>query len=185
MEFKLGPPPFSGKSYSSTRSGVARVPAEMGRFGTIPLGLLIAALPLAVGGCGSGKEEVSASELTQKADAICREEQDRFDQVQAHAPANASIAADQTKELIDVSEAASSDLGDLEPPEELRDRYDAYLEARAKATDEMKKGEEAAGDQDARAYAAAQTAVAKAAPERRRLASALGFRVCGANPRSG
>jgi hypothetical protein len=128
---------------------------------------------------------VSAAELTQKGDAICREEQDRFDQIQAHAPANASIAADQTGELIDVSGAASSDLGDLEPPDELQDRYDSYLDARAKVIDEMKTGEEAAENQDARAYAAAQTAVAKAAPERRQLASALGFKVCGANPRSG
>ncbi len=49
----------------------------------------------------------------------------------------------------------------------------------------MKRGREAAEQQDAAGYAAAQTAVAKSAPERRRLAAALGLRLCGANPRSG
>src|SRR5829696_4079859 len=137
------------------------------------------------GGCGSGKEELSAAELRQKADAICRQEQARFDQIQAHAPANASIAADQTRELIDVSQAASSDLTDLEPPESLADAYDRYLDARDRALDQMKGGQEAAENRDSAGYAAAQTAVAKDAPERRRLAAALGMRVCAANPRSG
>jgi ElaB/YqjD/DUF883 family membrane-anchored ribosome-binding protein len=136
-------------------------------------------------GCGSGKEEVSAAELTQKADAICRDEQSRFKQIQANAPANASIAADQTNELIGVSRAASSDLDDLEPPESLADAYDRYLEARDRALDQMKRGQEAADNRDSAGYAAAQTAVAKAAPERRRLAEAVSLRVCGANPKSG
>jgi hypothetical protein len=136
-------------------------------------------------GCGSGKEEVSVGELTQKADAICRDEQRRFERIQANAPANASIAADQTSELIGVSRAASSDLGDLEPPESLAETYDRYLEARDRALDQMKRGQEAADNRDSADYAAAQTAVAKSAPERRRLAEAVGLRVCGANPKSG
>jgi hypothetical protein len=150
--------------------------------------VLIAVAPIAIAataaGCGSGKEEVSATELVQKADAICREEQAKFDQIQAHAPANASIAADQTAELIDVSEAASSDLGDIEAPEDLRDGYETYLEARDRAVDQMKRGRDAAEKRDSAAYAAAQTAVAKAAEERRRLAAALDLRVCGASARA-
>jgi ElaB/YqjD/DUF883 family membrane-anchored ribosome-binding protein len=143
------------------------------------------ALAALAAGCGSGKEEVSAAELTQQADAICRDEQSRFKQIQANAPANASIAADQTNELIGVSRTASSDLGDLEPPDSLADAYDRYLEARDRALDQMKRGQEAADNRDSAGYAAAQTAVAKAAPERRRLAEAVGLRVCGANPKSG
>jgi hypothetical protein len=136
-------------------------------------------------GCGSGKDEMSAAELRQNADAICREEQSRFDRVQATAPANASIAADQTKELIGVSEAASSDLGDLEPPDSLADAYDSYLDARGRALDQMKRGQVAAENRDSAGYVAAQTAVAKGAAERRRFAAALGLQVCGANPKSG
>ncbi len=65
------------------------------------------AIAAVAGGCGSGKQQVGAAELKQKADAICREEQGRFERIQAHPPPNASIAADQTKELLGVSEAAA------------------------------------------------------------------------------
>ena len=155
----------------------------MGRTRCIPLGLGVAALAALVAGCGSEKEQVSAAELHQKADAICRDEQAKFDRIQAHPPANASIAAGQTGELIGVAEAASSDLRDLEPPESIRGPYDAYLDARQEAVDEMKRGERAAKQQQSAAYAAAQTAVARSGPERRKLAGALGLEVCGANPR--
>jgi hypothetical protein len=155
-------------------------PLERGRF-VLPA-IAIAAV---AGGCGSGKQQVNAAELAQKGDAICREEQSRFDRIQGQPPANAPIAADQTKELIDVSEAASSDLEDLEPPEPMRDDYGAYLEARDRVIEEMKKGQDAAENQDSAGYSAAQTAVAQSAPQRHRLATAVGLRVCGANPRSG
>jgi hypothetical protein len=151
-------------------------------------GLLVispVAVAVASGGCGSGKDQVSAADLAQKSDRICRQEQAKFDRIQGQPPANASIAADQTKELIDVSEAASSDLRDLEPPDSSRTPYDAYLDARDRAIDEMRKGRKAAENRDSAGYAAAQTAVAKAAPQRRHLAGALGFRVCGAKLRSG
>jgi len=136
-------------------------------------------------GCGSSKQQVSATELVQKADAICRDEQAKFDQIQAHPPANASIASDQTKELIDVTNAASSDLRDLEPPDQLSAPYDAYLQARDAAVDQMKRGQDAADNQDSAGYSAAQTAVARAALRREKLATAAGLRVCGSNPSSG
>jgi hypothetical protein len=152
----------------------------------IPL-VLPAVLILALGasGCGGGKEQVTSAELVQKADAICRTEQTKFDQIQTHAPANASIAADQTKELIDISQAASSELRDLEPPDSLSAPYDRYLGARDSAVEQMRRGQDAADDQDSAAYAAAQTAVAKSASQRSQLARAVGLKVCGANPRSG
>jgi hypothetical protein len=181
MEFKLGPPPFSGPTIQ------AGAPAEPN---TVPGVVPRRALPIvliatgAVAGCGGGKEQVTAAELAQKGDQICREEQSRFDQIQAHPPPNASVAADQTKELIDVAEAANSDLGDLEPPESLQGRYEAYLESRDGVVDEMKKGADAAESQDGPEYSAAQTAVAKDNSKRRRQAASLGFKVCSANPGS-
>jgi hypothetical protein len=140
---------------------------------------------LAAIGCGSSKQQVSAAELVQKADAICRDEQAKFNQIQAHPPANASIAADQTKELIDVTSAASSDLRDLKPPDELSSPYDAYLQARDDTADQMKRGEDAADNQDSAGYSAAQTAVSRSAARRQKLAAAVGLKVCGSNPRSG
>jgi hypothetical protein len=130
-------------------------------------------------GCG-GKQDVSASELVQKGDAICKDEQSRFDEVQATPPANASEAADQTGALVSAAEDANDKLAHFQPPDQLQSRYDAYLDARDRATDEIKKGKDAADDQDSAAYGAAQTAVARTAPERRKLAQAVGFKVCSA-----
>jgi hypothetical protein len=156
-------------------------------FRPISLAIALCALPivaLAAGCGGGGKEKVTAAELSQKGDQICREEQHRFAQIQAHPPPNASVAADQTKELIDVADAANSDLGDLEPPESIQARYSAYLDARDRVVDQMKRGADAAESQNSTAYSAAQSAAAKTNPRRRHLAASLGFKVCSANPGS-
>jgi hypothetical protein len=137
--------------------------------------LLIAAMGA---GCGGGKEQVTAAELDQKADQICTMEQTKFKQIQAQPPANASEAADQTKALIDAAESASSQIDDLEPPDAIRGALDIYLGSRDQAIDEMKKGQDAAENQDSTGYGTAQAAVAKSAPQRKKLADSLGFKVC-------
>lgn len=134
-------------------------------------------------GCGGGgSDQVSAAELVQKADAICGKERSSFARVQAHAPPNASVAADQTDELITATESANSELRDLKPPEELRSAYDRYLEARDRAVEQMRRGKDAAENQDSAAYGAAQAAVARDAQQRRKLAAALGLSVCSSSP---
>jgi hypothetical protein len=143
----------------------------------IPVAAAVALVAIAAAGCGS-KQKVSATELVQKGDSICREEQSKFNEVQAQAPASASEASNQTNDLISAAEDANDSLGNLEPPEQLQARYSAYLDARQRATDQIKKGKDAADNQDAAAYGAAQSAVADTAPARQRLARSLGFRVC-------
>jgi hypothetical protein len=143
----------------------------------------VAILALGATGCGGGgKQQVSAAELVQKGDQICREEQAKFEQIQAHPLGNASDAAGQTKELIQVSENANAELGDLDPPEKQRAPLDSYLSARSRAIDQMKTGQDAADNQDSAAYAAAQAAVVHSAPQRRKLAASLGFKVCSSSP---
>jgi hypothetical protein len=143
----------------------------------LPLASTIGILSLAVG-CGGGSERVSAAELVQRADAICRTERGTFERIQAHPPPNASDAADQTGELIRATEHASSELRDLKPPEELQSAYDRYLEARDGALDQMRRGRDAAEDRDSAEYGAAQAAVARDTPQRRKLARSLGLKVC-------
>jgi hypothetical protein len=165
------------------RPGVVRVVIPMFRAKRLlPLVAALAILSLAAGCGGGGKEKVSAAELGQKGDQICREEQRRFEEIQAHPPPNASLAADQTNELIDVADAANSDLGDLEPPDSIQGRFDDYLDARDQVVEEMKRGADAAESENSTAYAAAQKAVAKTNSSRRHLAASLGFRVCSSNP---
>jgi hypothetical protein len=162
---------------------VARVAVSMFRARWIlPVIPTLAILSLG-GGCGGGgKEQVTAAQLVQKGDQICREERSSFGRIQAQPPPNASIAADQTNELIQTTEDANSKLGDLEPPEQLRAAYDQYLEARDRVIDEMQRGKDAAENQDSGAYGAAQAAVAQNAPQRRKLARSLGFKVCSSSP---
>jgi hypothetical protein len=136
----------------------------------------IAALSAGCGGGGS--ERVTAAELVKRADAICGQERTTFAKVQAHPPPNASIAADQTDELIKEAEDANSRLRDLRPPEQLQAAYDRYLEARDTAVDQMRRGRDAARDRNTATYGAAQAAVARDAPQRRRLARTLGLKVC-------
>jgi hypothetical protein len=147
----------------------------------LPLIPTVAILSLG-GGCGGGSEQVSATELVQKADAACREERSSFDRIQAHPPPSASVAAAQTGELVSATEKANSQLRDLEPSDQLRSAYERYLDARDRVVDEMKRGQDAAENQDAGAYGAAQAAVARDAAQRQKLARALGFKVCSASP---
>ena len=161
---------------------MAKVLGQMTRLRRLSLVLPIAVLVAAAVGCGGGgTQQVTATELHQKADQACRTEQQKFRQIQATSPANASEAADQTKALIAVAETASSTIDGLEPPSELQGKLDAYLSARGRAIDEMKKGQDAADNQDSRAYGEAQAAVSKSAPERSKLAKTLGLKVCGSS----
>ena len=141
----------------------------------------LAMISLAAGCGGGGKQQVSAGELVQKANEACRQEQTRFRQIQATPPANASEASDQTKALVQAAEDANSAISDLEPPAELRTQLNTYLSARNRAVDQLKKGQDAAENQDSRAYGEAQAAIAKGSPQRKKLAGALGFGVCRRN----
>jgi hypothetical protein len=128
-------------------------------------------------GCG-GEEQVGAEELAQKGDAICRSLDQRFAEIQTEPPANASEGASQAGELLGAADDAQDDLRDLEPPDEIRDDYDRYLEERDEVSDLIERGKKAAEDQDGDAYGKAQSEVAAGAPEREKLARALGFGVC-------
>jgi len=143
----------------------------------IPL-VVFAGAVAAFAGCGGGSEEVSAEELMQKGDDVCRGVQERFAEIQAQPPASASEGAVQAGELLGVADDAQAELRDLEPPEDLRDRYDGYLIARDEVSDALERGKQAAEDQDGAVYGQAQEEAAAGALERKRLARELGFTVC-------
>jgi hypothetical protein len=153
-----------------------------GKVASLPLlaGIAIAA----IAGCGGGSDEVSAEELVQQGDEICREVADGFAEIQAQPPANATEGAEQADGLLGVAEDGQGRLGEMEPPEELRDRYDRYLEARDEVADLLEEGKQAAEDQDGAAYGEAQEEATSGAPERRRLARELGFTVCSQGARA-
>jgi hypothetical protein len=140
--------------------------------------LLVLAITALAAGCGGGPQAVSSAELVQKGDEICAHARDQFAKVQAEPPANASEAADQTQQLVDVTHDELTSLRDLEPPDEQRAAYNRYLEAFQRADDLFKQGKEAADNQNGDGYATAQAAVAAGAKKRQQLAQALGFKDC-------
>ena len=140
----------------------------------VPAAIAVAVLA----GCGGGSNEVGAAELVMMGDSICSKERDRFDEIQAAPLTSASVGAEQAGELLEVAEDAQAELRDLEPPEEIRETYDRYLDSRDRVSDLLAEGKEAAEDKDGAAYGKAQEAAAAGAPEREKLARELGFRVC-------
>jgi hypothetical protein len=127
-------------------------------------GAVALALAAAVAsGCGGGPEDVTAEELVSKGDEICRLGQERFTEIQDDPPANASEAVEQTDLLIQESEDELNALRDLEPPDELREPYDRYLEARGRFLEFLRRGRDAADE----------------------LAQAVGFQVCSKPPEPG
>jgi ElaB/YqjD/DUF883 family membrane-anchored ribosome-binding protein len=146
------------------------------RFAISPLSA--AALLVALAGCGSDTEQVTAAALVSRGDQICEQGRQRFNAVQARAPANASAAVDQTNELVGIATDELNELRKIRPPEALRDRYDAYLEARARSLELLEQGRDAAEDKDADAYGVAQAKAAEAQPARLKLARAVGFKQC-------
>jgi len=137
----------------------------------------LCALVLAAG-CGGGSGPLTKEELIAKGDETCSEGNARFAEIQAEPPVNAAEAANQAGELIDVSTAELADLRDLEPPEELSGKMEAYLAAQQRAIDDLERGRDAANDQDKDAYAAAQERSDRDSEERQRLARAIGFHSC-------
>lgn len=71
-------------------------------------------------------------------------------------------------------------LRNLRPPDELREPYDRYLEARGNALQLLEDGRDAAEDQDTDAYAEAQVEITADQPQRLKFARAVGFQICSA-----
>ena len=128
--------------------------------------------------CGGDTEPLSVEELISRGDEICAEGRRAFAEAQARAPASAKAAAGQTDELVQIAIGELDELRGIRPPDELRERYDAYLEAQGLALKLLERGRVAAEEGDARAYRRAQARAAAEQPERLKLARAVGFKQC-------
>jgi hypothetical protein len=157
--------------------------APMDRRPRIAAALAVLALTGTAAGCGGdGPEEVSAEELVSRADAICKEGQQRFAELQSEPLRNANDAVEQTKSLIEAADDELNELRDLVPPDELKEAYDAYLAARVRSQEVFEQGLDAAERDDDQAYVAAQARAAAGSAKRRELAEAVGFQVCSKPP---
>jgi hypothetical protein len=140
--------------------------------------VLVAAAAVALAGCGDEKEDVSAEELISRGDELCRSGQEHFEEIQGDTPADAAEALEQTEALVEVADEELDELRRMRPPEELREAYDRYLDARGDALELLERGRDAAEDGDAEAYAEAQTKLAAEQHTRVELAREIGFSAC-------
>lgn len=140
--------------------------------------ILLAASVLLVAGCGSDSGPLSREQLVEEANGICREQTERFQQIQAIPPANAHDAVGQTGKLIAVSEDSLQRFEELDAPEEDEARLEDYVDARRGALELLRQGRDAAERQDRRAYSAALDRALDQTRRRRMLARGLGFTEC-------
>jgi hypothetical protein len=125
-----------------------------------------------------GDEEISRAEFLAQGDEICAEAHEAFTELQAETPATAREAVDLTEQLINIAEDERDEIDDLNGPSELDDEVDAYLSAREDGIELLRRGLDAAEDNDGQAYAASQSKVAAQQLERLELAEAVGFTEC-------
>jgi hypothetical protein len=142
-------------------------------------------LAAALAGCGGGDEdELTREELVAQGDEICKQGRQQFAELQRDPPQSAAESAELTRQLIEITEAEIDDLNDLDAPEESQDALADYLEAREQGLEILRRGLEAAEDEDAEAYAEAQAEIARSQLDRARLAERVGFDEC-SRPLSG
>jgi hypothetical protein len=144
----------------------------------------VALVGLLAGCGGGGGTPVSGPELIAKGDELCRAEQQNFKEIQATPPTGASDAANQTGELVASAQKELDALRKLEPPGELSAKYNAYLDAQQRALDQLKRGQNAAEQQDGNTYGKLQKQISDGAQKRHQLAEAVGFKDC-SNPVAG
>ena len=132
-----------------------------------------------VAGCGNDSEQVSAEELISRGDAICAEGRKTLrSRSRPKRRPTPPPQPSQTDELVEIATDELNELRNIRAPDELRERYDSYLEARGRALELLEQGRDAAEDKDADAYGKAQARAAAEQPERLKLARAVGFETC-------
>lgn len=135
--------------------------------------LLCAAATLA--GCG-GSDRLAKDELVTQADAICAKYEKELDRLVE--PQNLGEFADFTAEAVSITRAGNQELSDLEPPEELENDYDRWLELNDEVVDRAEEMGEAARDGDAEAVQAKAREIAQSERRADEVGTRIGLEEC-------
>jgi hypothetical protein len=142
------------------------------------IGALLCAGLSACGGGGAMTTTLPLAQFRARAEAVCHQSQQRFDQIQRAATTTPDEAERQIAALIDVSQQALDELGTLDPRGPLAKTYQRYLHVRDRGTELLQTGKDAASQRDAGVYLKAKRQAAAEQRVRVRLARALGLRDC-------
>jgi hypothetical protein len=117
------------------------------------------------------------AEFVSRADAICRKYEARLDALGQ--PTNVQELQSFADKALPVARDGREELGELNPPEELDDAYDAWLEQGDEAIEIVERLRQAAADRDQAEIQEIARDAQRADAEANRLARELGFRQCG------
>lgn len=132
---------------------------------------------LVLPGCGETDDAEPASstdEFIAAGDEICRDAQAEIERQRTTVATPEQV----TGTLLSVYGEEVSRLGELDPPEDLQDEFDPYLDEREKSLDALREAESAAARGDPLAPLDALSEVTAGQAKRTELAEAVGFRVC-------
>jgi hypothetical protein len=145
---------------------------------TRTIALLAATVAMAGCGGGGGDDRLTREEFVSQADAICEEYEAKLDALGT--PQNPDELADFADRALPIAEDGRAELGELRPPEELEDTYDAWLAQGDRAIRIVEDLRDAAEDGDVSEIQRIAREAETADAEANRLAEQLGFEQCGA-----
>lgn len=142
----------------------------------LAIGVFVLALAACSGGDG-GDERLSKAEFVAEADAICRSYEARLEQLGQ--PTNQAELRTFADQALPIAKEGRADLGELRPPDELEETYDAWLEQGDEAIAIVERLRDAAGEADQAEIARIAVDAQRTDAEANRLAGELGFEECG------
>ncbi len=141
-------------------------------------GFAAVAAILLVASCGGGGSSTPPDQFQSEANQVCKDAQQQFDRILKTTPRTADQAEKQAAALVDVSQQALDNLRQIDPPSQIKDAYNRYLDAREQAIGYIDDAKNAAADHDGTAYVKAKRQTATTQPRRRQLALAAGLKSC-------
>jgi hypothetical protein len=143
------------------------------------LAFLTGAMALAAAGCGGGGDRLTREELIDEADATCAEFDQRVEEVDE--PESLDDIERYVQEIRPIVEEGTDELDALEPPEELQDEYDQWIQETRSAIERFDELEEAAASGDEQRIQEVLQGAGEGGDEANRLAQEIGLQECGSD----
>lgn len=140
---------------------------------------LTGAMGLAAAGCGGGDDRLTREELVEQADATCADFDQRIEEIDE--PKSPEDIERYVQEIRPIVEEGTDELDSLQPPEELEDDYDQWIQETRSAIDMFDELEEAAASGDEQRIQEVLQGAGEGGEEADRLAQELGFQECGSD----
>jgi hypothetical protein len=147
------------------------------RVGVALLATLATLVLAACGGGGGGSESLSADEFRQQADALCKEFEQKLDDLGT--PSSADELGSFVDNAIPIIEDGNDALAELEPPEELAADWDRALELQKQNLEVARDLQDAIHDNDLTKVQELVTKLDETDAESTALARKIGLEECG------